>query len=72
MIVSFVYRVTRALLSVPAVSLRRDVAKDDVVSLDDIHPGKETLIWQLWQEQNHRWPVVEETVGDVHSLSEAR
>ena len=52
--------------------LRRDVAKDDVVSLDDIHPGKETLIWQLWQEQNHRWPVVEETVGDVHSLSEAR
>jgi hypothetical protein len=27
MIISIVYRVTRALLSVPAVSLRRDVAK---------------------------------------------
>lgn len=36
--------------------LSRDVAKDQVVSIDDICPVGETLIWQLWHEQNERWP----------------
>jgi len=36
--------------------LSRDVAKDQVVSIDDICPIGETLIWQLWHEQNERWP----------------
>ncbi|MBS1806287.1 MAG: NAD(P)-dependent oxidoreductase [Acidobacteria bacterium] len=43
--------------------LRRDVAKDQVVSVDDIQPVKETLIWQLWREQNERWPGVGEALA---------
>jgi predicted homoserine dehydrogenase-like protein len=51
--------------------LRRDVAKDEVLSLDDIHPATETLIWRLWNEQNERWPVSAEALAGA-SLSETR
>jgi predicted homoserine dehydrogenase-like protein len=52
--------------------LRRDVAKDDVVSTEDIHPVSETLIWKLWREQNERWPAQAEALSAVPSLSESR
>lgn len=52
--------------------LRKDVAKDDVVSLEDIHPASETLIWKLWHEQNERWPAAVEALSAVTSLSETR
>ena len=52
--------------------LRSDVAKDDVVSLDDIEAVPENLIWKLWHEQNDRWPVAAEALSAVPSLSETR
>jgi len=51
--------------------LRRDVAKDQVVSVDDIHPVSETLIWQLWREQNERWSGATEELA-VAAASERR
>jgi len=51
--------------------LRRDVAKDQVVSVDDIHPVNETLIWQLWREQNERWSGATEELA-VAAASESR
>jgi len=51
--------------------LRRDVAKDDVVSTEDIHTANETLIWKLWHEQNDRWPCHVEALS-ASSLSETR
>jgi len=51
--------------------LRRDVAKDQVVSVDDIHPVNETLIWQLWREQNERWSGATEELA-VAAASERR
>ena len=52
--------------------LRRDVAKDDVVSMEDIYPANETLIWKLWREQNDRWPAHVEALSTAPSLSETR
>ncbi len=52
--------------------LRRDVAKDDVVSMEDIYPANETLIWKLWREQNDRWPAPVESLSTASSLSETR
>jgi predicted homoserine dehydrogenase-like protein len=52
--------------------LCKDVAKDDVVSMDDLQPAGETLIWKLWHEQNERWPAVAQTPAAVASLSETR
>ena len=52
--------------------LRNDVAKDDVVSLEDIQPVSENLIWKLWHEQNDRWPSGAEALSAVPSLSETR
>jgi predicted homoserine dehydrogenase-like protein len=52
--------------------LRNDVAKDDVVSLEDIQPVPENLIWKLWHEQNDRWPTAAEALSAVPSLSETR
>ena len=36
--------------------LRRDVAKDEVVSFDDVEARPEGLVEALWREQNQRWP----------------
>jgi predicted homoserine dehydrogenase-like protein len=47
--------------------LRRDVAKDQVVSTKDILPVEETLIWQLWHEQNSRWPAASEAFAGAVS-----
>jgi predicted homoserine dehydrogenase-like protein len=52
--------------------LRRDVAKDEVVSTDDIHPVNETLVWKLWREQNERWPAATNVLSAIGSLSETR
>jgi predicted homoserine dehydrogenase-like protein len=52
--------------------LRNNVAKDDVVSLEDIQPVPENLIWKLWHEQNARWPAAAEALSAVPSLSETR
>jgi predicted homoserine dehydrogenase-like protein len=51
--------------------LRRDVAKDQVVSVDDIYPVEETLIWKLWREQNEHWLAESEALA-VASGSETR
>jgi len=37
--------------------LRRDVAKDSVVSFDDVEALPQDLVYRLWQEQNARWPM---------------
>jgi predicted homoserine dehydrogenase-like protein len=37
--------------------LRRDIAKDEMVSFDDVdEPPRDRLVEELWQEQNARWP----------------
>jgi len=36
--------------------LRRDIAKDQVVSFDDVDPPNDRLIDALWREQCERWP----------------
>ena len=37
--------------------LRRDVSKDDMLSLDDVEaPRRDPLVESLWQEQSARWP----------------
>jgi len=37
--------------------LRRDVSKDAVISFEDIEELPQGVAWNLWQEQNARWPV---------------
>jgi predicted homoserine dehydrogenase-like protein len=36
--------------------LRRDIAKDSVISFDDVVSPQGRLAEKLWQEQNERWP----------------
>ena len=38
--------------------LRRDVLKDELLSLDDVVPPRGLLAEALWREQNARWPFV--------------
>jgi len=39
--------------------LRRDVSKDEMISLDDVEePPRDRLVEELWREQNARWPLV--------------
>jgi predicted homoserine dehydrogenase-like protein len=44
--------------------LLRDVAKDSVVSFEDVGPGTDGLVESLWREQNERWPNNSETVKE--------
>jgi predicted homoserine dehydrogenase-like protein len=37
--------------------LRRDVAKDEVLSFNDVDAAPEGIVETLWREQNARWPV---------------
>jgi predicted homoserine dehydrogenase-like protein len=37
--------------------LRRDVAKDEVISFDDVESPRRRLAEKLWREQNGRWPL---------------
>lgn len=37
--------------------LRRDIAKDDVISFHDVESPRGRLVETLWQEQNARWPL---------------
>lgn len=41
--------------------LRRDIAKDEVVSFADVEARPEGLVEALWREQNQRWPKVTQT-----------
>jgi len=52
--------------------LRKDVDKDQVLSIEDIHPVNETLVWKLWREQNERWPLATEVLSPIGSLSETQ
>ena len=44
--------------------LRRDVAKDQVISFTDVDAPAGGLVESLWQEQNTRWPWVSEAVDE--------
>jgi predicted homoserine dehydrogenase-like protein len=44
--------------------LRRDVAKDQVVSFTDVNAPADGLVERLWQEQNERWPLVSEALDE--------
>lgn len=37
--------------------LKRDIAKDDVISFDDVESPSGRLVEKLWHEQNERWPL---------------
>jgi predicted homoserine dehydrogenase-like protein len=37
--------------------LRRDIAKDEVISFADVEARPEGLVETLWREQNERWPL---------------
>ena len=37
--------------------LLRDIAKDDVISFDDVQSPTGRLVETLWREQNERWPL---------------
>jgi predicted homoserine dehydrogenase-like protein len=37
--------------------LKRDIAKDDVISFDDVDSPSGRLAEKLWREQNERWPL---------------
>jgi hypothetical protein len=37
--------------------LRRDIAKDEVISFDDVDSPRGRLAEKLWREQNERWPL---------------
>jgi predicted homoserine dehydrogenase-like protein len=39
-----------------ACMLRRDILKDELITLDDVVPPVGRLAEALWQEQNARWP----------------
>jgi predicted homoserine dehydrogenase-like protein len=41
--------------------LRRDVAKDEVLSAGDVEAPSKRLVDALWQEQNARWPFATQT-----------
>jgi predicted homoserine dehydrogenase-like protein len=42
--------------------LHRDVAKDSVISFDDVVSPRGRLAEKLWREQNERWPLQETPV----------
>ncbi len=37
--------------------LLRDIAKDEMITLGDVEPGRDTVAEKLWREQLERWPV---------------
>ncbi|MFY9856106.1 MAG: SAF domain-containing protein [Terracidiphilus sp.] len=48
------------------LKLRRDIAKDDVLSLNDVEAMPGGIVESLWVEQNERWPVA------MHELEQAK
>jgi predicted homoserine dehydrogenase-like protein len=42
-------------------TLRRDVAKDSVITLEDVDATVSTPVESLWREQNERWPQTVQT-----------
>jgi predicted homoserine dehydrogenase-like protein len=51
-------------------TLRRDVAKDSVVSFDDVELVRGQMIETLWREQNARWPVATKATTTRSSQAE--
>lgn len=51
-------------------TLRRDVAKDSVVSFDDVELVRGRMIETLWREQNARWPVATKATTTRSSQAE--
>jgi predicted homoserine dehydrogenase-like protein len=53
--------------------LRRDVAKDDVLSFDDVDSLPDGLVESLWREQNARWPQTKQSdESSLHPASVGR
>lgn len=48
--------------------LRRDVLKDSVVTFDDVEAIADSMAWELWKEQQRRWPA--QTEGKQRELNE--
>jgi predicted homoserine dehydrogenase-like protein len=48
--------------------LRRDVAKDEVLSFNDVYQPRGRLIDTLWSEQGERWPIAKK--GSQESLAQ--
>jgi predicted homoserine dehydrogenase-like protein len=42
-------------------TLRHDVAKDSVITLEDVDATVSTPVESLWREQNERWPQTVQT-----------
>jgi predicted homoserine dehydrogenase-like protein len=51
--------------------LRRDIAKDSVIGVDDVESLPEGMASALWREQNARWPIGKRTPRSVAVQSEA-
>ncbi|MGB9166361.1 MAG: NAD(P)-dependent oxidoreductase [Rhodomicrobium sp.] len=51
-------------------ALRRDIAKDEAISFDDVEAPPEQLTAKLWREQNERWPL-ETSSARTHSAAQA-
>jgi len=51
------------------VLLRRHVAKDAVLSFEDVEMPVEGLAHRLWQEQNERWPIATRGVQQTPMLA---
>lgn len=52
------------------LKLRRDIAKDDVLSLNDVEAMPGGIVKNLWVEQNERWPVATYELEQAkHALS---
>lgn len=48
--------------------LRRDIAKDDIVSFDDVEASAEGIVEKLWREQNARWPVAMDELQEAQHI----
>ena len=51
--------------------LRRNIAKDSVISFDDVDQVLGGVAHSLWKEQSARWPVAKKTEGEAPLLTEA-
>lgn len=51
--------------------LRRDIAKDSVISLNDVDQPPQGIAGELWREQNARWPAAAATSAEAAQPVEA-
>jgi predicted homoserine dehydrogenase-like protein len=50
--------------------LRRDIAKDSVISFDDVDTAPQGIASMLWREQNARWPAAKKATGETSLQAE--